>query len=540
MRTAIRQFTNHVFTLASLAAVLLLLVALVLILSPMLYRGAGAVVFRGTVEFRKMQMAQFSRGHPEALQAEIARTDEARRLWYERLDHFQRGIDTERLMAETRRLYRDFGSQLRTEDTDQEEYARLRSAAKEIRNLLLEAFQSQNRQVIEERIQTVLAYREDPQWQGLLPPEFFTLAEDYRQAVQTIDLERRAQYAEALAEVQTLLRQLLGPGPTEPRPALIMDQYGATRWDLAQKHLHHLLWVEEWVETGPGRPLEKKLTPRAEQFRGTSLEPWFRQMEEELPQMLNPRLTFYWQFFIDDSVAGHYFGGVGPEILGTLLLTVLAMLAAVPLGIVAAGYLVECAGDTPAVRIIRTCINTLAGVPSIVFGLFGLAFYILFLFPRLGLPSKPGILAAGLTLALLVLPVIIRASEEAIRSVPKTYKEASLALGAGEFRTFVKVTLPAALPGILTGIILSLSRAAGETAPILFTGAIALGPLPKSVLDPTRTLSYGSYDLAVGDRLAMLVPHQQYGMVMTLILMVLCLNILAIVLRSRMSRKLRG
>ncbi len=540
MRTAIRRFTNHIFSLLSLGAVLLLILALVVILSPMLYRGAGAVVFRGTVEFRKMQQAQFNRGDPDELQAEAAQTEKARQEIYDLVDHFQRGIDTERLIGEVRQLHRDFGKQIKTEDVHQERYAEVRSVTKEIRDRLIEAFESHDRQAIQERIQAVLWYRDDPQWKEVIPQEFFTLAEEYWQTVQTIDLDRREKYAEALAEVQKYLRLLLGPKPTEPTPALIMDRYGATRWDIAKIELKNLLWVQEWVEVEPGQPLEKKLVSRAEQFKGTSLETLFHQMEEKLPHMLNPRLTFYWQYFTDDSISGHFFGGVGPEIIGTLLLTILAMLLAVPFGIISAGYLVECAGDTLAVKIIRTCINTLAGVPSIVFGLFGLAFYVLFLFPKLGMPSKPCILSAGLTLGILVLPVIIRASEEAIRSVPQTYKEASLALGAGAFRTFLKVTLPAALPGILTGIILSLSRAAGETAPILFTGAIALGPVPQSLFDPTRTLSYGSYDLAVGDRLAMLVPHQQYGMVMTLILMVLCLNILAIVLRSRMSRKLRG
>jgi len=145
-----------------------------------------------------------------------------------------------------------------------------------------------------------------------------------------------------------------------------------------------------------------------------------------------------------------------------------------------------------------------------------------------------------MTLAVLVLPVIIRSSEEAIRAVPRSYKEASLALGAGNLRTFILVTLPAAMPGILTGIILSLSRAAGETAPILFTGAVALGPLPKSIFSQTRTLSYGSYDIAVGDRLAMMVPHKQYGMVATLIVLVLLLNLIAILIRSKMSARLKG
>ena len=185
-------------------------------------------------------------------------------------------------------------------------------------------------------------------------------------------------------------------------------------------------------------------------------------------------------------------------------------------------------------------INTLAGVPSIVFGLFGLAFFVLYLMPLFGGPSKPCILTAALTLAVLTLPVMIRASEEAIRSVPQSYVEASLGLGAGKLKTFIGVILPAAMPGILTGIILSVSRVAGETAPILFTGAIAFGPTPKSLFDPTRTLSYGSYDIAIGDKLAALVPHNQYGMVATLIMLVFCLNIAAIIMRAKISRKLKG
>jgi len=186
------------------------------------------------------------------------------------------------------------------------------------------------------------------------------------------------------------------------------------------------------------------------------------------------------------------------------------------------------------------CINTLAGVPSIVFGLFGLAFFVLFFIPLFGGPSKPCILAGSMTLAVLTLPVMIRSSEEAIRTVPQTYKEASLALGASGFRTFMAVTLPAALPGILTGVILSLSRVAGETAPILFTAGITVGPVPKSIFQTTRTLSYGSWDMAVGDKLSAQVPHNQFGMVVTLILLILVLNALAIILRSRVFKRLKG
>jgi phosphate transport system permease protein len=286
-------------------------------------------------------------------------------------------------------------------------------------------------------------------------------------------------------------------------------------------------------------------------FAGTELAALFPLVEHNLESMLRPRQTVYLRYFIDGSTIGGLFGGVGPELLGTLLLTVLTMLLALPVGVITAAYLVECTREGLLIRFIRTCINTLAGVPSIVFGLFGLAFFVIFapdlansvlagLGVSLRLPGNRTILYGALTLAVLVLPIIIRASEEAIKAVPHSYKEAALSLGAGGFRTFVSVTLPAALPGILTGVILSMSRAAGETAPILFTAAVAFGAVPHSVLEPTRALPYSAYVFATGDDLAPKAPHNQYGMIMSLVLLVLVLNVAAILIRSRVARKLRG
>jgi len=540
MRLFIRQSSNKLFTALAGASVLLLLLALIIVLTPMLYRGSGAVFFTGTVEFRKMQFDRHKRGNAAALQAESQRVNQARQPIYDILDHFSRGIDTADLTDWARALYRQYGQQLRFQEVPQERYSMLREQAKSIRDTLCAAFDTVDRQQALTLLDQVLQQQADPDYKDTAVQELFALARDYQTIAATIDLTRREQYARQLAKVRETLTLLLGPRPDEPTPALYQDRYGATRWDQVQKYYQQLMTAQEWLPAQPGQPYRLVQTPRADFFAGTELAELFALVEKNLEAMLAPRFTFYWQNFFDDSTPGHFFGGVGPEILGTLILTVLSMAFAVPLGVTAAGYLVECAGDTLPVRVIRICINTLAGVPSIVFGLFGLAFFVKYFFPRLGLPSKACILAAALTLAVLVLPVIIRASEEAIRAVPRTYKEASLALGAGAFRTFMLVTLPAALPGILTGVILSLSRAAGETAPILFCGAVALGPLPQSILDPTRSLSYGSYDIAVGDRLSELVPHQQYGMVATLILLVLSLNIAAIVLRGRLSRKLRG
>ncbi|HEV58658.1 MAG TPA: phosphate ABC transporter permease PstA [Phycisphaerales bacterium] len=535
LRLRLRGLWNKGFTGLSVLAVVLLGAALLIVLAPMLYRGFQAVVFVETVEFRKMAFWELGRGDEQTLQAEIAAVQAAREPVYALLDRFSRGIDVERQIGQARELYRRYGEKLRAEQTPREEYTDKRARAKELRDALTDAYEAQDAVTAKEHLQAVLSRADEPWVRDTMLREYVEMARDYGEVIATIDLGRRQEYAQALDEVKAALRKLLGPRPREEVPALAEDRYGATRWDLAQRDLKRLLYDEQWLQEQPGQPLVRKWVPRTapSQFGGTALEPLFGVVETHLEEMLRPRWRFYWQYFIDGSTPGHFFGGVGPEVLGTLLLTLCAMLFAVPLGIVSAGYLVECGGDHRMVRIIRTCINTLAGVPSIVFGLFGLAFFVLIV-------GRPCVLAASLTLGLLVLPVIIRASEEAIRAVPETYKEASLALGAGRFRTFVRVILPAALPGILTGIILSVSRAAGETAPILFTGAVFYGDVPRSLFGQTPALSYGSYGIATGDRIGMEMPHQQYGMVMTLILLVLLLNLAAIAIRHRVQKRLRG
>jgi phosphate transport system permease protein len=545
MNLRMRGQLDRLFTAVTGLSVVLLTLVLLVILGPMLYRGSSAVLFDGTVEFRKMQRDLFGRDGETALNAEIAETEKFRRRVYAMIDEFRKGVDIEGMSDEVREIHRTFGAELRGKSVPPGEYTKLRGLTRDIRDRLELAFRSHDANEIGRLVAGVLEHEDHPQLKGTAAARFFEIARSFRQASRQIDLSRHHDYAAALREVEEILFHsvdlpgLLGPRPGEATPLLAMLRYGATRWDQAQKLLDRLLWTEEWVQETPGAPLVLKRTPRAESFPA-SFRPLFTYVEQNAEQMLHPKLTFYWRFFLDDNVNSNYFGGVGPEILGTVLITVLGMLFVIPLGIISAAYLVECASDGWVIRIIRMCINTLAGVPSIVFGLFGLAFFVLFLFPLLGFEPKPCILAASMTLALLTLPVMIRASEEAIRMVPRSYKEGSLALGASRFRTFVTVIFPAALPGILTGIILSLSRIAGETAPILFTGAVALGSVPNSILDPTRTLSYGSYNMAVGDRLAMMVPHNQYGMVVTLVMLILLLNGLAIVLRWRVFKRLRG
>lgn len=552
MKLGTRHLVDKSFTLLAGTSVVLLSIVLLTVLGPMIWKGSSAVVFHGTVEFREMQRDLFERADADELAGEVAKTDDVRAEVYRLIDRFKQAvaIDLEALDEQAKETYKAFGDELKENNVTGAAYSDARRLARELRKTFQDALESQDQAEIAESMDEVLAHANEDVFKGTTFETLFGMARTFKQATQTMDLSRSHEYLEELGQVEEILAEMLGPRPEDPVHPLVRLRYGATRWDQAQECLRRFNTITLWEEgpvaseegTDPNevRPLVAVDYPRQERFAGTELEGLFPYVNEHVQDMLKPRLTIYWQYFIDDSYNSHYFGGVGPEILGTLWVTVLSILFVVPFGVTAAAYLVECADANWVVRVIRMCINTLAGVPSIVFGLFGVAFFIMFLLPAVGLDSKACILAASLTLAVLTLPVMIRASEEAIRAVPTSYKEGSLALGASQFRTFMTVTLPAALPGILTGVILSLSRVAGETAPVLFTGAVSMGSIPKSVFDPTRTLSYGSYDMAVGDRVAMMVPHNQYGMVVTLVGLILCLNALAIVLRGRVFKKLKG
>jgi len=576
MRIRRRQILNRAFTVLAVAAVALMAAALIVLLGPILVRGSRAVVFRGTVEFRRMILDEFGRGDPEAIRAELDQVAAAREPMYDLLSQFGVILSADKLARQADDLYDTYRNELRDAAAagriSRQEQRDLKRAARDIRNTLEAAFASTdreqildllNRGVLEHESRSALVAMPDgrptaaaeavataPAPAAAPAPTdaagLFEMAETYARGVrrEDLDLSRREDYArtygEAYEEVVGIIRELFGPLPGEDEPELVESRYGATRGDRARLLMDRLLSAEAWVAGEPGQPLQKRRIPRTEQFAGTPLAGLFPMVERDLDKMLRPEPTFYWRYFTDESRAGSLFGGVGPEILGTLLLAGTAMAFAFPLGVVAAAYLVECTREGPVVRVVRVCVNTLAGVPSIVFGLFGLAFFVLFLIPLFGGPSNACILAGGLTLGVLVLPIIIRASEEAIKSVPPSYKEAALALGAGQARTFLTVTLPAALPGILTGVILSLSRAAGETAPILFTAVVASGSWTTSLLKDTPALPYSAYIFATGDDLAAKAPHNQYGMIMTLILLVLIMNIGAIALRSRIARKLRG
>ncbi|MBW1702854.1 MAG: phosphate ABC transporter permease PstA [Deltaproteobacteria bacterium] len=241
-----------------------------------------------------------------------------------------------------------------------------------------------------------------------------------------------------------------------------------------------------------------------------------------------------WTFLTQPPMESMTKGGILPCIVGTVCLSLGAILVALPIGVASAIYLNEYAKPGRLLRIIRLGINNLAGVPSIIFGLFGLAFFVVWL--QFGV----SILSGALTLGVMTLPVIIGASEEALRAVPDTYREASLGLGATKWQTINRVVLPAALPGILTGAILGISRAAGETAPIMFTAAVFYTPsLPSSVFDEIMALPYHIYVLATAGTEIEATRHLQYGTALVLIVLVLGLNLIAIIYRARLRRRMQ-
>jgi phosphate transport system permease protein len=237
-----------------------------------------------------------------------------------------------------------------------------------------------------------------------------------------------------------------------------------------------------------------------------------------------------WEFLTTAPTNGMRAGGIFPAIVGTLCLVVGAVVFAVPLGVFAAVYLNEYAAETPLTRLIRLAIINLAGVPSVVYGLFGMGLFVIFL------NFGASILAGSLTLAVMNLPVIITASKEALDAVPQSFREVSLSLGATRWQTIRHIVLPNAVPGILTGIILEVSRAAGETAPILFTAAAFYLPgLPRSVF--SQVMALPSHLFAISTQIPKISLETRYGTALVLLALVFGVNFFAIMLRARLRAR---
>ena len=239
-----------------------------------------------------------------------------------------------------------------------------------------------------------------------------------------------------------------------------------------------------------------------------------------------------WGFITQPPVDAMTKGGIFPVIIGTVLLTFICMVVVIPIGVTTAIFLAEYSKPGFLLKMVMMSIYTLAGVPSVVFGLFGLAVFVV------AFHFGMSLLAGSLTLAVMVLPYIISTSEEAIKAVPYSFREASLACGATKWQTIRKVVLPTALPGILTGAILGTAKVSGETAPIMFTAAAFFTPgVPRSLLEPVMALPYHIYVLATAGTHIEETRAIQYGTALILIILVLGMNLLGIILRARQRAK---
>jgi phosphate transport system permease protein len=237
-----------------------------------------------------------------------------------------------------------------------------------------------------------------------------------------------------------------------------------------------------------------------------------------------------WQFLSDIPRQGMRTGGIFPAIIGTLYLVTGAIVFALPIGLLAAIYLSEYSKDNFLTRLIKLAIVNLAGVPSVVYGLFGLALFVVFF--KFG----ASIISGSLTLGIMILPVIITTSREALESVPDSFREVSLSLGASKWQTIRHIVLPNAIPGILTGTILGLGRAAGETAPILFTvAAFYLPQLPGSIFDQAMALPYHLY--VISTQVPNVDEKIRYGTALVLLALVLIMNLVAIIIRIKFRKK---
>lgn len=265
--------------------------------------------------------------------------------------------------------------------------------------------------------------------------------------------------------------------------------------------------------------------------------------------------TFSWRFITAGTEHGMFDptrSGVWPMVFGTAARVIIMTLFVIPIGVITAIYITEYAQSTSLrIRVIRGAVNNLAGVPSIVFGLFGLGFFVGFLGQNMdnafhpGRPEpiwgKPAIIWASLTMAVMTLPVVIVATEESLRAIQPGLREASLALGATKLQTIRRIVLPQALPGILTGGILAVSRAAGEVAPILFTGAAYyMKGLPSHLTDQFMDLGYHVFILSTQSPNTEMTRPLLFGTVMVLLLLTFVLNIVAVLIRARIRRQMRS
>lgn len=549
MQLGTRKLLDGSFTTLTILSIVFMALAVGVIVLPIIYRGMEAFLFYGTLEHREVMYDMFGRGDEKEILADMEKANKERNKVYTLLEEAdKRYAEAATKWDEREQEVLDSGVGIgdfydeRAKSPIFKEIEAFKALKEKIAELIGpkpnvdDPWNKENAQMARMRFGT-------NRWDQAIQMYHDIAVRKYNGPVPVIETGDAKADAAAKEAVED---------KTATYYAMTRDQFSAA--DSSEpgyyvKELLTLYFEVKWDYPEDSFSKEEQIRNAQYAFSNMSQSP----RPASLVAMMQPKFTFYWQFLFDTSYDNHFYGGVGKELLGTICLTIGAMIFSIPFGVIAAIYLVEYASDNWFVSLIRTCISTLAGVPSIAFGLFGMAFFIYtpgvkYIFT--GGSGNRSLFAGCCTLAILVLPTIIRASEEAIRAVPHSYKEAAMGLGASRWRTVVTVILPAALPGILTGIVISMGRAAGETAPIVFTAAVAAGAgldfsnfaelMTNVVWKDTPALPWNIYSLVSEHEKANMIRHVQYGMVLTLVGAVLLLNTVAIYMRARIAAKLRG
>ncbi len=561
-----RNILDRSFTIMARACLCLMALTLLGFLLPIIYNGLGAVFFNATVEHEKFLRENLDYDIPQKKIELIERADAARAPLWKMISSYENShgaAESGKLLAQIRK---DVFASMRADKETLEKILGLggRERAEKLRKYAESAWKIYDLEASRLAKSEISPFALDKAFKS----EQTSLESDAKKFASDCDKTMKLGFSKrnslrrniclpplglmkklraeislqnaAYFELKNGIRELLGPSDKTEKSKLnlLRQRYGQTRMDMAKKTLEEsILHINIKTKNSRGAEISRRVASK-QYFKNSAVEDMIDYIENNFDSMLKPHFTAYWGFFFDEPFDSNIFGGIWPMICGTFYLTFGSMLIAAPLGIAAAIYFSEYAKEGRVISLLRMCVGTLAGVPSIVFGLFGLAFLI----NTLKVSESKSVLAGAITLALLILPTIIRACEEALKAVPQSYREAALGLGAGKWKAICTVILPAALPSMLTGIIISMGRAAGETAPIIFTAATSIGSalaISDIFTQPTPALPWNIYNICSEHEMADRVGHVQYGMVLTLIGLVLALNFAAIWMRARLQNKVK-
>ena len=566
MKTAYRKILDKSFTYVAYASLAVIALAILTFLAPIVYRGVGAVIFNATVEHEKFLIENLGRSPTKSDEERIKLSNEARAPLYEMMGKYESPSDTafdakintafdaafesmkkhsqellsslelkgaergKRIAQISEKIWADYIGEIDKASSD---------AKKDGTSFaLIKVLKGQDERLAD-AVRREVAYLNSIKKLNFMQKSLIrrNASAGIKKHIDAVVSELDEQNA-AYKTFKEGIVKLLGQPDIKSKDAvnLLRQKYGQTRMDMARSALEDsVLTISVKAKDSGGAEYIKRVKT-AEFFKGTKVGEMAEYIEENFDAMLQPHMTAYWGFFFDEPFDSNIFGGIWPMILGTFYLTLGSMIIAAPLGIAASIYFSEYSKGGKSVELLRICVGTLAGVPSIVFGLFGLAFLI----NTVKISEGKSVLAGCITLALLILPTIIRSCEESLKAVPNSYREAALSLGANKWKAIRTVILPAALPSMLTGIIISMGRAAGETAPIIFTAATSTGAalaISEIFTQPTPALPWTIYNICSEHEMAERVSHVQYGMVLTLIGIVLLLNAIAIVIRARLQNR---